>query len=310
MLALCELRSYEWMFLTHSHDRTKTVSSTSRPLWVALLALALYGLFEVVVAFLSHSLALVANAGHLFLDFLAVGMSLFAALLSSRPPTPEKTFGYVRAETLAALCNGAALMAFSLVILWHAYGRRDITHAIHGSWVAGVGIGELFLNASLLVWLHPHKTNLNTWSVWLHFAADFLASTATALTGIALSFGAPQGLDALISGGIAILILLGSLRLILDCTHVLLEGVPRGLKVDSIKQSLSQSPFITGIHDLHIWTLATGQYALSAHLEIAPGADASRALAAAISMLEAKYQIHHSTLQMEPSSFQHAPLRY
>ena len=238
----------------------------SRRLWIVLALTAVFMVVEVVGGVLSNSLALLADSGHMLSDVGALALSLIAMRLALRPPSAERTFGYVRLEILAALVNGAALLVISGWIVWEAWGRLGAPQEVDGPlmmYVAGVGLVVNVVGAGLLH-THSHE-NLNVRGAYLHVLGDLLGSIGAIAAGALILLTGWTPIDAIVSVLIAGLILLGAWRLVREATSVLLEMVPPHVDMDGVLEDLRSISNLHDVHDLHVWTLTSGFVALSGH---------------------------------------------
>lgn len=290
----------------HSHQHHHRHASNKRNLWWVLILSASYMIAEILGGIASGSLALLADAGHMAIDTAAVALSLFAIWVAQKPPTPEKTFGYYRAEILAALVNGALLVAVAFGILIEAFHRLSSPVEVHGQLMVLVGAGGFVVNLIGLRLTHGgSEHSLNVRGVWLHLIADLLGSVAAATAGLLIwKFGWLRA-DPIISFALGALILVGSFRLLSECVNVLLEGAPRGTDLRAIKAHIEGMKGVRDIHDLHVWTVSSGVVALSAHVRLHENVDSAVVLEAITEMLHHQYEISHATLQLEPPSFEH-----
>ncbi len=261
---------------------------------------------EIVGGFASGSLALLADAGHMALDAAAVALGLFAYWVSKRPPDQKKTFGYYRAEILAATANAATLVLVALWIFIEAWRRLQAPQPVEGGLMSLVAAGGLVVNLiALLLMLRQDRHDLNMHGVWLHVLTDALGSASALVAAVLVwRFGWTIA-DPILSIVIGLLILFGAWRLLRDCIDVLLVSVPKGLDPSAIRRDLEGLPGVLQIHDLHVWAVNTGVNSVSAHVKLAPGAEFAAVLKRATELLSVKYGLEHSTLQLEPESFSH-----
>ena len=286
----------------HGHDRGRLLPG-SRGLGALAVALALnagYTVAEALAGALTGSLALLADAGHNLSDVLALGVALFAARLARRPPTPTRSFGYMRAEILSALFNGVLLVAVAVWIGVEAIGRLDDPPAIDGGWlvvVAAAGIGVNALSAAIL--LRSSRDNLNVWASVVHLATDAVASLAVVVAGLVIAIAGWEIVDPLVGLAIALLILASALGVLRDATHVLLEGAPRGIDAAAVGGRLAAAPGVRDVHDLHIWEITSGFPALSAHVLVEPDGDCHGLRRELERILADEFHIEHTTLQVE-----------
>jgi len=289
----------------HSHSHSHATANR-KALWWVLVLTAGYLVAEVIGGILSGSLALIADAGHMALDVAAVALGLFASWVSQRPPTPTKTYGYYRAEILAALLNGITLVIVSLWIFYEAYERFGSPPEVKGGLMAVVAAGGLLVNVVAMWLMHSQKeAGLNMQGVWLHLLTDALGSVSAIVGGLLVWKFNWQLADPIISVLIGVLILFGAWKLLVECVDVLLVSVPRGVDTSKITSDVQALNQVLELHDLHVWALNTGVTALSAHVKMEPGADYGQVLSRVSHLLREKHGIEHVTLQLEPSEFEH-----
>ncbi|MBI4405177.1 MAG: cation transporter [Deltaproteobacteria bacterium] len=282
-----------------------------KKLWIALILSGTYLVLEIVGGIVSGSLALLADAGHMAIDVAALGLGLFALWISSRPPTDEKTYGYYRAEILAALVNGAALVAIAVWIAYEAWDRMKMPPRIEGGLMTVVAAGGLVINLISLGLLRRHShDNLNLKGVFLHLVSDTLGSISVLVAGFLIWAFGWYWTDIVGSIGIALLIVINSFKLLGECVNVLLEGVPKDLEIAKIKCSLQSCPSVRSVHDLHVWTMTSGLHALSAHIVLEQDINHGKALDTLTTLLRDEYKIEHVTLQLEPTDFTHPHLHF
>lgn len=279
-----------------------------RLVWVLVIT-GTFMVAEVVGGILSGSLALLADAGHMFTDAGALALSLVAMRLAQRPPTPTKTFGYVRLEILAALVNGATLLAIAIFIVKEAWTRLHDPVAVDGPVMLTVAVLGLCVNVAGAMLLHGHANdNLNVRGAYLHVLGDLLGSVGaiTAASVILLTGWTPA--DPIISVVIAGLILFSAWKLMREATDVLLEAAPPHLDVPEIVDTLRGIEGLTDVHDVHVWTLTSGFVALSAHGVIDDPADHTRILDEVQTRMKGR-GIEHVTFQIEMRPLYQLPPR-
>jgi len=254
---------------------------------------------EAVGGWLAHSLALLADAGHMLADVAAIGLSLVVAHLARRPATAERTFGLLRLEILAALVNGAALIVISLGIALEAFRRFRTPQDVHGTLLLAVAAAGLAANAVGVRILHRgHDHSLNQRGAYLHMVSDLLGSIGAVAAGaIVLATGWVQA-DPLISLLISVLILASAWRLVKESTDVLLEAAPAHIALADVHDRIASIPGVASVHDLHVWTVTSGVIAMSGHLVVQNPADNQRVLEAVQQRLGG-LGIEHVTVQME-----------
>jgi cobalt-zinc-cadmium efflux system protein len=263
---------------------------------------------EAVGGWLSGSLALISDAGHMLTDVAALGLALVAIQLGSRPADEKRTYGYRRVEVLAAQMNVAALFGLAAWIGWEALGRLRAPHGgIALGLMASVAAVGLAANLLVLSWLR-HDRSLNARSAFLHVFGDAVSSLAVLGAALAMWLRPSlQWLDPALSLFIAALILWGALRLVLEITDILMEAVPGHLDVPAVCRLMEQAPGVLAVHDLHIWTISSGSYALSAHLVVEASAMGRNdaILDEVKSRLRRRCGIGHTTLQIESAGYAH-----
>jgi len=283
-------------------------ASGSRLLWV-LVVTAVFMVAEVVGGLISNSLALLADAGHMFTDVAALGLSVFAMRLAKAPPTAKRTFGYVRLEILAALVNGAALLVISgfiFVEAWHRLREPVVIDGVVMLVVATLGLGVNALGAFLL---HGHAhDNLNVRGAYLHVIGDLLGSVGAILAGVVVLTTGWSPIDPIISAVIGLLILYSAWNLVREAAEVLLEAAPAHVDMDAIIADLAGIDGLSDVHDVHVWTLTSGFVALSAHGVIDDPAHHTRILDEVREHMR-RHGIEHVTFQIELRTLYQLPVR-
>jgi cobalt-zinc-cadmium efflux system protein len=288
----------------HHHGPTRGARNRKR-LAVTLVLVAAYMVAEVIGGVFANSLALLADAGHMLSDVAALGLALFAIWFAGRPAPPRRTYGYYRTEILAALVNGAGLVAISVLIFVEAIRRFRTPPEVEGGLLLGVALGGLAINLAGLWILHGgREESLNVKGAWLHVLTDALGSVqAIAAGGLILAFGWTW-VDPLASLLIGALVIFSSWELIREAVSVLMESAPGHLDVDEVRNTILAHPGVIDVHDLHIWTIATGLDALSAHVAVEDGSAPPRLLGELSELLYDRFGIDHITIQIEPESFE------
>jgi len=267
---------------------------------IVLVITGLFMVAEVVGGILANSLALLADAGHMLTDVLALGLSLVATRFAMRSPNPERTFGYVRLEILAALVNGAFLLGISVWIAWEAWNRIQSPQDVDGPLLLTVACLGLIVNMIGATLLHEHATdNLNVRGAYLHILGDLLGSVGAIGSGIIIILTGWTPADPLASIIISGLILIGAWRLTREAVEVLLEMSPRHLDTTEILNDLKSIQNLEEVHDLHVWTLTSGFVALSAHGVLSDPA-CHQVVLDEIRKRMKRYGIEHVTFQLEP----------
>lgn len=290
----------------HAASRRKERSLDRKRLWVALGLTAVIAAAEAVGGYVTNSLALMSDAGHMLTDISALALSLLALWFAEKPPTQKKTYGYYRLEILSALANGVLLVAITGVILFEAYQRLRSPDSVNLKLMAVVaGIG-LVGNTAGLAFLH-RTHSMNVRAAFLHIVGDALSSLGVLVGAGLMAWTGWLAIDPLISVGISIVIIVGSFRLVRDAVDVLLEATPAHVDMDAVKQLMAKIPGVATVHDLHVWTISSGIYALSAHLVVADPAvcNNDRILSAVKQDLFDRFGIDHTTIQIESETYSH-----
>jgi len=281
----------------HSHGGT---DANSRRLWLTLALVLAYMGAEVVGGLVSGSLALIADAGHMASDAAALGLTLFAIRFARRPATPRRTFGSYRAEIIAALVNGATLVAVALYIFIEAIERFRQPPEVQGGLMLAVAAGGLVVNGAGLVILHGGRSeSLNMRGAWLHVMTDALGSLQAIVAGGLIWAYGWNWIDPVASVLIGLLVIYSSWSLITQSVAVLMEGAPGHVDVDEVRRALLEVPHVTHVHDLHVWTITSGFVALSAHVTSPEAEHHQIVLAASRSVLQERFGIRHTTIQID-----------
>ena len=270
----------------------------------ALALTAVLCVAELVGGWFTNSLALMSDAAHMFTDVAALGLSLFALWIGRRSATETKTFGYYRAEILAALVNGVALWFIVVFIVAEAWRRLHDPPPVAGGGMLVLALAGLAVNVVVAVRLRAHREHsLNLRGAYLHVLSDLLGSVGAVLAGLAILLTGWNTADPIASAVIAVLILVGSWTLVSEAVDVLMEAVPAHIDVEALRRSLERIPGTDEVHDLHVWSLTTGRYALSAHAVVAVDHGADDAILAAMADVCARdFDIDHVTIQIEHES--------
>lgn len=270
-----------------------------------MLLIGGYMVAEVIGGLWTHSLALLADAAHMLSDMAALGLSLFAIRLARRPRTLRRSYGYYRAEILAALANGAALVALSIWIFIEAVRRFAQPAEVLGGTMLWIATGGLVINlAGLWILNAGRQESLNVHGAWLHVLGDTLGSVGTIVAAALIAAFGWYWADPLASTLIGGLIIYSSWALLKEAVSVLMESTPRGIDPDRVREAILAVPGIQAVHDLHIWTITSGMHALSAHVEASADATAREMLTAIRGRLHREFGIDHVTIQIEPEGFE------
>jgi cobalt-zinc-cadmium efflux system protein len=272
---------------------------------VTLALVAAYLIAEVLGGLWTGSLALLADAGHMFSDVAALTLSLFAIWLAQRPTSVERTFGYHRVEILAALANGVGLVAVALLILREAIERLSAPRDILGAPMLAIAVGGLLVNLAGLWMLHGGKdSNLNVRGAWIHVLSDALGSVGVIVAASLVWIFGWRWADPIASIGIALLVIFASWQLLRETVGVLMEAAPSHIDVDEVRRVLRETPGVLSIHDLHVWTITSGFVSLSCHVESSQEVADRELLAALQQILRERFAIDHVTIQVEPPGFE------
>ena len=287
---------------SHTHDAR---AAGSRRLTIVLLLAGAYMVAEVVGGLLTNSLALLADAGHMLSDVAALGLALFALKAARREATARRTYGFYRTEILAALANGATLVAISFYIFFEAYQRFRNPPVVEGVGMMGVALGGLAVNlAGLWILRLGQAQSLNERGAWLHVMTDALGSVGAIIGGFAVWRFGWLWADPAVSVVIGALVVFSSWGLLRESVAVLMEGAPGHIDVDSLRDSMATAPGVESVHDLHVWSITSGMVSLSAHVCATDGASHAEFLTHLRAMLHDRFGIDHMTIQIEPSGFE------
>ncbi|AWX55562.1 MULTISPECIES: cation diffusion facilitator family transporter [Brevibacillus] len=290
----------------HHHGK----GASKRALLTAFLIIAVFLVVETIGGFITNSLALLSDAGHMLSDALALLLSLIAVHFASRPPSAKRTFGMKRFEILAALTNGVTLVVISLFIFWEGFERMwNPPEVASGSMIIIATVGLLANIAAAMVLMRGDtKNNVNLRSAYLHVLGDLLGSVAAILGGILMWAFGWYIADPIISIIVSILIMLSAWRVTKESINILLEGAPSRLDTTKVEQRLSQLTGVVKVHDLHIWTVTSGFDSLTCHLVVEDDLPSYPVLNDALALLEKEFGITHATIQIENSSTTHGDL--
>ncbi len=299
----------------HAHDQGHDHAhhATSRALWLAFALTAGFALVEAFAGWISGSLALISDAGHMATDAAAFVVALFAQALARRPPSTRASYGYKRAEVLAAFVNALAMLALVVWIAVEAVARLLAPTAVVGTIVIAVASAGMAVNV-VVAWTlsRAASTSINARGALLHVIGDLLGSVAALVAGAVIYFTGWTPIDPILSIVVVLLILRSTFALLRQSAGVLMERVPAHLSYDAIGRALAALPGVTGLHDLHVWQMDSDRPALSAHVVLADGAMWPRVLAAAQRLLARDFGIDHVTLQpswpVEPPARRRVPV--
>jgi cobalt-zinc-cadmium efflux system protein len=271
-----------------------------RALSLALALVLGFAAVEAVGGIIAGSLALLADAAHMLSDALSLGLALGAAWLASRPATPDRSFGYRRAEILAALANGALLVALALWIFVEAARRLTDPPDVEAGTVLAVGAVGLGVNlVAARVLFGSVGASLNVRAAFVHVLADALASIGVIVAALVILLTGWERADPLVSILIGILVLASSWGVLRESTEILMERSPSGIDAEQVGQAMAALPRVVGVHDLHIWTITSGFPSLSAHVIVDASADSHHVRVELERLLRERFGLEHTTLQVE-----------
>jgi len=280
---------------SHHHGAGRTL------IWSLALTLG-FVLVQIFAGLRANSLALLSDAGHNFTDALALGLAAFGFYFAAKPADESKTYGYQRAGVLAAFVNALSLVVLSVFIFWESYQRLLTPTQVEEStmiWVASAG---LVVNVAIMLGLQRQKEHdLNIRAAWLHMLGDALGSVAIIVGAILIHYTGWQRVDPILSIIIGALIVWTARQVIKESLNILLEGLPQGLKLNDVMNSMRSVEGVVDVHDLHIWTLGSSDHALSCHvlIEDMPSSESACILVRINGLLNDRFHIHHTTVQFE-----------
>jgi len=285
--------------MTAMHDHDHGVRDR-RLLAIALALILVFMVAEVVFGVLADSLALLADAGHMLTDAAALALAFIAAWAASLPARGRFTFGYARAEILAAQINGITLVLIALWILYEAVRRLIDPPEVQAGIVTVVALVGIGVNL-LIVWIlsGAHRQSLNMRGAYLHITTDLAAFAGTAVAGVLILLTGWDRFDPIASLVVVGLMFYASVELLRESGRIFLEGAPTSAPPGEVGEVLASYPGVVEAHDLHVWTVTSGFPALSAHVLVEPGADCHRIRLELERLLRERFEIDHSTLQVE-----------
>lgn len=289
--------------MPHQQNGTGDTTATSqKALKRVLIIVSVIMVAEVIGGILSNSLALLGDAGHMLVDVLALGLSLFAISMAKKPATPEKTYGYHRVEIIAALINGVVLALISIYIFYEAYQRILEPPQVQAPLMIGVAVIGLIANLiAILLLKEARQGNLNVKAAFWHILGDTFSSVGVIIAGIIIAFAGWGIADPIIAILISGIILWGAVRLVKEAVDILLEAVPSHVQVNDVIGIIKNVSGVEDVHDIHIWTITSGIHALSAHLRIEDQIiSSSTDIVEMVNRdLRQRFNITHTTLQLE-----------
>lgn len=284
----------------HNHDHCPGRSANSRLLLIAVAIITLFSFVEAVTGWWAHSLALLSDAGHMIADAAALSVAAFAAWISTRPPSTKHTYGLGRAEVVSAWLSSLTMLLISIWIIIEALERLETPLAVKSTPMIVVGGLGIVVNIAVALLLLRGQRTINIRGALLHVIGDLLGSIAALVAGVVITLTHWKPIDPILSIFISALILISSVRLLRETILILMEGTPPHIDLNSVEKTLSETPGVNAIHDLHIWTLSSGVLILTAHVNIHRLSDWPDTLQRLRATLVADYDIQHITLQPEP----------
>lgn len=275
-------------------------TGNERALWGALALTGTFLIAEAVGGYLVGSLALISDAAHMLTDTTAIGIAIAAIRVGRRPPDRRRTYGYARTEILAAAVNAVLLFGVALYILWEAWRRVRAPVPVQSLpmlGIAALGLAINFLSLRLLT--AGRDSSLNMKGAYLEVWSDMLGSLGVIVAALLIKVSGRQWLDPLVAVGIALWVLPRSWMLLRESLNVLLEGVPEGIDLQAVRDTLHAVPGVASLHDLHVWAITTGQPSVTAHVVMKREAVPERLLVALRNALQRNHALAHSTLQLE-----------
>ncbi len=255
---------------------------------------------EVVGGIAANSLAVLADAGHVLTDVTGIGLSLAAMWIAGRPATDGRTFGYFRAEILAAVANAVLLVGVAAIILVSAIGRLDDPPEVQGGLMFVLGVVGLVANgAAVLLLRRSAAGSLNVRGAYLEVLGDLFGSVAVIVAAVVIALTGWHAADAVASIVVAILIVPRTVGLLREAIDVLLEATPRGMRLEDVRAHIIDAEGVADVHDLHAWTITSGLPVISAHVVLSPGAEPARVLDELCACLAGDFDVEHSTFQLE-----------
>jgi cobalt-zinc-cadmium efflux system protein len=286
--------------MRNGHHSNQSVVGRRLALSIIITIAFVFG--EGIAGLLSHSLALTSDAAHNFADALALVLSWYGVWVARRPSTSERTFGYHRVGILAALVNAVSLVIIALLIFWEALSRLRTPEPVHGIPMIVVALIAVLMNTVISLWLKGEaRHDLNVRSVYMHMAGDAISAAGVVLAGIVVAITGSSVADPVVSILIGILILWSSWAILKESVNVLLEGIPAGLSMAALQDSIGKVHGVLAVHDLHVWSIGSDMTCCSCHIMVAEQTIRSgeQVLRAVNEELNHHFGISHTTIQVE-----------
>lgn len=293
--------------MSGGHSHAIPATGNERALWMALGLTSTFLIAEVIAGVVFQSLALLADAAHMFTDAAALAIAVAAVRIARRPADAKRTYGYHRFEILAAAFNAVLLFGVALYILYEAYRRFNAPAEVQPLGMLVVATLGLAVNLLSMRFLQSGKdTSLNVKGAYLEVWADMLGSIGVIVAALVIRFTGWAWVDTLVAVGIGLWVLPRTWVLLKESLNILLEGAPEGVDVDEVARTMLAVPGVTGVHDLHVWVLTSGKNALTAHVVHAANIDGAALIEPLKEMLADRFKVFHTTLQVEPTACQHS----
>jgi cobalt-zinc-cadmium efflux system protein len=285
----------------HGHGGIADLRDKNRKQLITVIGLSgSFMIAELIVGFSTHSLAVLADAGHMLGDVAAIALALIASFFATKSATSEKTFGYYRTEILASTINAMGMLGMSGFIMYEAIRRFSNSTEVPGMPMVVIGlIGGVINLISMRLLSGSAEHSLNTKAAYLEVFSDMLASFAVVVAGLVIQFTAWHQIDSIVSMLIAIALIPRTWGLLMQCVHVLMEGTPDHIAVNDLRKSILSVKGVKELHDLHVWTITSGMDSLSAHVVIAEGFKTQEVLNEIAQLCQHDYSINHTTIQVE-----------
>lgn len=285
----------------HSHDNVSSLRKLSRKrLWQVLSISTTFMMVEFIFGFMTRSLAVLADAGHMLGDVAAISIALIASSFATKAATSQKTYGYYRAEILASSFNTLCMLGMCGFILFEAYHRLSQKVEVPGTPLIVIGVIGVITNfISVRLLGADAKESLNTKAAYLEVLSDMLAAIGVVIAGITIQLTGWMLVDSVVSFLIAIALIPRTWSVLMECVHVLMEGTPERIALGDLHKALSSIDGVIGIHDLHVWTITSGMDALSGHVQIQETVNPQATLEKIAECCRHQFNINHTTIQVE-----------
>ncbi|ANE48784.1 cation transporter [Paenibacillus swuensis] len=293
------------MYDFHHQSHVKTQSRSKRTLWITLILTLFFTIVEIIGGLLSNSLALLSDSAHMISDVIALGLSMTAIYMATRPPNARFTFGYLRFEIIASFLNGLALAIIAIGIFIEGIRRFFNPEEIDLRLMLTIAVIGFIVNLVLTIVLSrsmKEEENLNVQSALWHFIGDLLSSLGVIVSAIIIYFTGLKFFDPLISMVIGVIIFTGGYKILREATLILMESVPEHFDLDEIRAAISQVEGVEDVHEMHLWAISSDHYSLTAHVFIDNKIQPFCIILAINETLQSKYGITHSTIQMEEAN--------